>query len=70
MPNLLGSDISSVISLNDKIKFSESKKQSVTKCEKNNIEFTENNDFEEYWNLLAEVLSKFDTKPVHSRRNF
>jgi hypothetical protein len=63
---LIRSDISSVISLNDKIKFSESKKQSVTKCEKNNIKFTENNDFEEYWNLLAEVLSKFDTKPVHS----
>jgi hypothetical protein len=34
---LIRSDISSVISLNDKIKFSESKKQSVTKCEKNNI---------------------------------
>jgi hypothetical protein len=63
---LIRSDISSVISLNDKIKFSESKKQSVTKCDKNNIKFTENNDFEEYWNLLVEVLSKFDTKPVHS----
>lgn len=59
-------DISSVIKIKDKIRFSESKRQSVTKCEKNEIQIIENDNLEEYWILLTEVLSKFDTKPVHS----
>jgi len=63
---LIRRDLSSVICLDNKIKFSETKRQSVTKCEKNKIEFAENNNFGEYWDLLTEVLSKFDTKPVHS----
>lgn len=63
---LIRRDLSSVICLDNKIKFSETKRQSVTKCEKNKIEFKENDNFEEYWDLLTEVLSKFDTKPVHS----
>lgn len=63
---LIRRDISSVIKMNNRIRFSETKRQSVTKCNKNNITFSENSDFEEYWNLLTKVLSKFDTKPVHS----
>lgn len=63
---LIRRDISSVIDLKDKIRFSETKRQSVTKCLKNNISFVENENFEEYWKLLTEVLSKFNTKPVHS----
>lgn len=59
-------DISSVISIKDKIRFSETKKQSIAKCEKAGITFSENENFEEYWNLLDEVLAKFETKPVHS----
>lgn len=59
-------DISSVILLKEKIKFSESKKQAVTKCIKLNIQFKENDNFEEYWVLLTDVLSKFETTPVHS----
>ena len=59
-------DISSLIFLEEKIKFSESKKQAVTKCVKLNVQFQENESFDEYWKLLTEVLSKFDTKPVHS----
>ncbi|MFC3561629.1 MBL fold metallo-hydrolase [Pedobacter jamesrossensis] len=63
---LVRRDLSSVVKLDNKIKFSESKKQAVTKCEKLGIEVVENNDLERYWSLLTEVLAKFDTKPVHS----
>lgn len=63
---LIRRDISSVIDLKHKIRFSETKRQSVTKCLKNNISFSENENFGEYWELLTEVLSKFNTKPVHS----
>lgn len=59
-------DISSVIKIKSKIKFSESKRQAVTKCEKKNIQVVEGSDLEEYWELLTEVLSKFNTTPVHS----
>lgn len=59
-------DISSVIKIKSKIKFSESKKQAVTKCEKKNIQVVESSDLEEYWELLTDVLSKFNTTPVHS----
>lgn len=59
-------DISSVIDLKNKIRFSESKRQSIAKCIQDNIIFSENIDFKEYWSLLTEVLSKFDVKPVHS----
>lgn len=63
---LIRRDISSVIKIKERLRFSETKRQSVSRCIKNDVEFFENNDFEEYWQLLASVLSKFDTKPVHS----
>jgi len=63
---LIRRDISSVIDLNKPIRFSESKRQSVTKCLKNDIVFQETNNFIEYWSLLTSVLSKFGTKPVHT----
>lgn len=63
---LIRRDISSVIDLKNKIRFSETKRQSVTKCTKNNVVVSESQDFRQYWALLTEVLSKFDTKPVHT----
>lgn len=63
---LVRRDLSSVIKLKDKIKFSESKKQAVTKCENLEIQIIESQNFTEYWSLLTEVLAKFETKPVHS----
>lgn len=63
---LVRRDIASVIKLNSKIRFSESKRQSVAKCIKHEIVFEQNDNFEEYWDLLTAVLSKFDTKPVHT----
>jgi hypothetical protein len=38
----------------------------VAKCTQANVAITENDDFSEYWNLLVEVLSKFNTLPVHN----
>ncbi|KQT22958.1 hypothetical protein ASG22_14525 [Chryseobacterium sp. Leaf405] len=59
-------DISSVIDLSNPIRFSETKRQLVRKCEEKGITVAETNQFEEYWSLLASVLQKFDAKPVHS----
>ncbi len=59
-------DISSVIDLSNPIRFSETKRQLIRKCEENQIIVKENRNFEEYWTLLSEVLQKFDTKPVHT----
>ncbi len=63
---LVRRDISSVIKLDNKIRFSETKRQSVRKCKENNIDIIENNNFEEYWSLLTNVLSKFSAKPTHT----
>ena len=59
-------DISSVISLSDPIRFSETKRQAISKCEKAGITVSENNDFTGYWELLTSVLAKFSTTPVHT----
>ncbi|WP_034752835.1 GNAT family N-acetyltransferase [Chryseobacterium daeguense] len=59
-------DISSVIDLAKPIRFSETKRQLVRKCEEKNITVIENENFGEYWGLLSSVLQKFDAKPVHT----
>lgn len=63
---LLRRDISSVINLSEPIRFSETKRQLVKKCEEKEIVVSENKDFNEYWKLLSEVLQKFGVKPVHT----
>ena len=63
---LIRRDISSVIEIKKRIRFSESKKQSVAKCKSLDITISENKNFAEYWDILTEVLNKFGTKPVHS----
>lgn len=64
---LIKRDISSVLPLQENtIRFSESKRQSVAKCEKMGLKVIGSNDFSAYWDLLTDVLSKFDVKPVHS----
>jgi len=59
-------DISSVLKIDNRLRFSETKRQSVAKCKKEGIEVIENNCFIEYWGLLSEVLLKYNAKPVHS----
>ncbi|MGG7552581.1 GNAT family N-acetyltransferase [Chryseobacterium arthrosphaerae] len=64
--NLFRRDISSVIDLSHPIRFSETKRQLVRKCEENKVTVSEKTNFEEYWSLLSSVLQKFDAKPVHT----
>jgi hypothetical protein len=59
-------DISSVVDLGYPIRFSETKRQSITKCQKKGVSVVESKDFSNYWGLLTDVLKKFNTKPVHS----
>jgi hypothetical protein len=59
-------DVSSVVDLSNPIRFSETKRQALTKCSKAGVEICENQNFSEYWELLQNVLSKFGVKPVHT----
>ncbi|MBN8836640.1 MAG: GNAT family N-acetyltransferase [Sphingobacteriia bacterium] len=60
-------DINSVIYIPNRIKFSESKRQSVSKCKQNKLlNICESDNFSEYWNLLSDVLQKFSVSPTHS----
>ena len=59
-------DVSSVVEISDKLRFSETKRQSVQKCHKEKVEILENENFGDYWHLLSKVLARFDTTPVHS----
>lgn len=63
---LIRRDVSSVISILDRIKFSETKRQLVNKCKNNNVLVTETDNFNSYWVLLESVLQKFGAAPVHS----
>ena len=59
-------DLSSVISLKDRIKFSDSRKCSIRKSEKQGVEFREGVFFNEYHKLLTQVIAKFGSEPIHS----
>jgi len=64
---LIKRNISSVLSLQEnKLRFSEGKRQAVVKCEKMGLHVVESDDFSAFWELLETVLSKFGVKPVHS----
>lgn len=59
-------DLSSVIKLDDRILFSDSRKCTIRKAIKLNVEVMEWEGIKEFHNLLSEVLSKFGASPVHS----
>ena len=63
---LVRRDISSAVDLKKPIRFSETKRQFVTKCRNRGFTVAAATSFEEFWQLLTEVLSKFGTSPVHS----
>ena len=63
---LIRRDISSVIKMDGRVPFSKPKRRAVQKCIRDGMVFSENKDFTEYWNLLTEVVSKYNVKPVHS----
>lgn len=64
--NIIRRDISSIIKLANKIDINENKRRLNKKCTILNIQISENSSVEDYWNLLTEVLKKYETKPVHS----
>ena len=59
-------DLSSVISLQNPIRFSETKRQLVKKCLSQNVKIVEEENLSNYWELLSQVLLKFDATPTHS----
>lgn len=60
-------NISSCIYLQDRIKYSQGRKEALKKSKKNNLSVHESLDFSAYWNLLCENLQKrYNAKPVHS----
>lgn len=59
-------DISSAIKLGDRIKFSDSRKCTIRKSTKLGVEVREGNFFDQYHQLLAQVIAKFGSEPVHS----
>lgn len=63
---LVRRDISSVISIKDKLKYSDSRKNTVRKAQKQGVVVKEGDFLKEYYALLSLVLEKFETRPVHS----
>lgn len=59
-------DISTVIQMDKRIKISELRRRNVKKSVKNGVEIQEGIFFEDYHQLLTQVISKFGTQPVHS----
>lgn len=63
---LIRRDISSAIKLDSRIKFSDSRKCTIRKSAKLGVEVREGNFFDQYHQLLAQVIAKFGSDPVHS----
>lgn len=63
---LIRREISSVIDIQDAIRFSETKRQLVKKCATLELVVEEQTNYDEYWKLLCTVLLKFDSNPTHS----
>lgn len=59
-------DLSTAIRLDDRIKFSDSRKCTIRKSAKQGIEIREGEFLDEYHNLLTQVVAKFGTEPVHT----
>ena len=63
----VGCLISSCIDLSNTIPFIESRKSGIRKAIKEKLSIVSNSNFEEFWSVLEDNLSKqHDTKPVHS----
>ncbi|AOR64661.1 GNAT family N-acetyltransferase [Pectobacterium wasabiae] len=63
---LVRRDLSSVIDLKNRPKFSDSRKNVIKKAIKNDVVIESSEDFSGFHSLLSDVLLKFDSKPVHS----
>jgi len=64
---LVSCNLSSTISLVNKVNFIESRKSGIRKAIKNNLTCTVSNDFDCFWDILSNNLkAKYDINPVHS----
>lgn len=59
-------DLSTAIRLDDRIKFSDSRKCTIRKSAKQGVEISEGEFLDEYHQLLTQVVAKFGSEPVHS----
>lgn len=63
---LVRRDISSVIELEERPKFSDSRKNTARKADKLGVAIGRSDDFHGFHHLLSSVLAKFGTSPVHT----
>lgn len=59
-------DLSAAIRLDDRIKFSDSRKCTIRRSAKQGVEIREGEFLDEYHKLLTQVLAKFGSEPVHT----
>ncbi len=60
-------DVSSTIYIQNQIKYSKGRKWIINKAKKSALEIEESNRYEEFWELLEEILkTKHNSTPVHS----
>lgn len=64
--NLTRRDLSAALQLDNRIKFSESRKNTIRKSEKQGIEIREGEFLEEYHKILTQAVAKFGAEPVHT----
>ena len=60
-------DISSVIKIENALRFSPTKRQAINKGLENRIVVSESDNFDDYWMILEDVLLKHNTKPTHTK---
>lgn len=64
---LMRRDVSTTISLENKIKYQEQRVRALKKAVRNELEFEESKNFKSYWDILEETLNiQHNAKPVHS----
>jgi len=63
---LIRRDISTCISLPESIRFSETKRQLVRKCEAKQLQVVEQTDYSSFWQLLTSVVAQHGAMPTHS----
>jgi hypothetical protein len=59
-------DISSVISIKNRLPLAKSPAKKYKDCSALNLDIVESKDFKNYWQLLENVLARHNTKPVHN----
>lgn len=59
-------DISTTISSKNMISFSKGKKSSASKANRNNVEVKLCYEYENFFEIVSEVLKKYNTKPTHT----